>query len=153
MQMELFGLFKKKETAQPAAPAVYTSRIEYRGVAIEIDLNIEQSKAHLAEDYAALEKEGIEKIITERFIPWFKTDEFQDRDDRLIYEGLRIYAITYHYGRIVARYSPTQKEEEFGQFEFCFESGNDYTADMLESTAMQVFVRQGQILKVDGFEV
>ena len=60
---------------------------------------------------------------------------------------------TLEYGRIIARYSPTGEENYFGQFEFSFESGSAYTADMLEAVAMQVYVLDGKIVKVDGYDV
>ena len=56
-------------------------------------------------------------------------------------------------GRIIADYSPTGEEGFFGQFEFDFVSGSDYTADMLEATAMQVYIHDGRIVRVSGYEI
>lgn len=148
--MSFFDKLKKRANT---VPETFTSQIEYEGVAIEIEFNIKESKEHLLEDFAVLQKEGIENIIKSRFIPWFKADEFKDRNDDLIFEGLKIYGIEYYYAMIAARYSPTQKDEKVGQFDFLFESGNEYTADMMESTAMQIYVLNGQILMVNGYEV
>lgn len=127
--------------------------INWQGVAIDMPFDVEVSEAHVEEDFRVLEQTGIERIIRERFIPWLKGEEFTDRDDEKIFEGLRLYEITYTYGRIIARYSPTGEENYFGQFEFSFESGSAYTADMLEAVAMQVYVLDGKIVKVDGYDV
>jgi hypothetical protein len=127
--------------------------INWQGVAIDMPFDVEVSEAHVEEDFRVLEQTGIERIIRERFIPWLKGEEFTDRDDEKIFEGLQLYEITYTYGRIIARYSPTGEENYFGQFEFSFESGSAYTADMLEAVAMQVYVLDGKIVKVDGYDV
>ena len=66
---------------------------------------------------------------------------------------MRIYAIDYSYGQIAASYSPTGEDAFFGQFEFDFESSDAYTADMLEGTAMQVYVYEGKVVKVIGYEI
>lgn len=59
----------------------------------------------------------------------------------------------YHYSRIIAKYSPTEEDGFFGQFEFDFKSANDYTADMLEATAFEVYVKNGEVVGTDGFEI
>ena len=61
--------------------------------------------------------------------------------------------VCYDYGRIIAEYSPTGKEDFFGHFEFEMESSNDYTSDMLEAVAMEVYVLGDEIVKVDGYDV
>ena len=66
---------------------------------------------------------------------------------------IKLYSISYNYGRIVDEYSPTGKENYFGQFEFSFESSNDYTSDMLEAVAMEVYVLDGKVVKVSGYEI
>lgn len=33
---------------------------------------------------------------------------------------MKVYEVSYHYGKLVANYSPTNEENYFGQFEFCF---------------------------------
>ena len=147
------SLFAKLKRIKPTIPNTIRTQIEYRNVAIEIEYDIDESKKHISEDYAILQKEGIDDIIKKYFIPWLKADTYKDKDDNLIYEGLEIYGITYRYGMIGARYSPNEKEEMIGQFDFFFRSGNEYTADMLESVAMQIYISDGKIVKVDGYEV
>ena len=51
--------------------------------------------------------------------------------------------------------SPTQLHfiESLVQFEFDFESSGEYTADMLEASAMQVYVKDGEIIKVSGYDI
>lgn len=100
-----------------------------------------------------MQKEGIDNIIKKRFIPWFKTEEFMDRDNNLIYEGLKIYGIVYCYGMNDAKYSLSKIQKKAWQFTFFLESGNEYTSDMLESTAMEIYILNGEIVKVDGYEV
>lgn len=149
--MGFFDKFKKRRGEEPS-PYRIDSAYEYNGAAVEVE-NDEESLKHISEDFACLQKEGIEKIIRERFIPWFKGEEFADMDDQKIFEGLRVFSISYCYLRIVAEYSPTEKDSFFGQFEFDFESANDYTADMLEATAFEVYVENGKIVGTNGFEI
>lgn len=149
--MGLFDKFKKDKGEEPA-PYCIDSDYEYNGIAVEVD-NDEESVKHIGEDFDALQKDGVEKIIRERFIPWFKGEEFADKDDQKIFEGLRVFAIHYHYSRIIAEYSPTNEDGFFGQFEFDFESADDYTADMLEATAFEVYVQDGKIVGTDGYEI
>lgn len=149
--MGLFDKFKRHKGEEPSS-GYGVSVYEYDGVAVEVEED-EESLKYVDEDFACLQKEGIEKIIRERFIPWFKGEQFEDRDDQKIFEGLRVFSITYHYSRIIAKYSPTKKDGFFGQFEFDFESANDYTADMLEATAFEVYVKNGEVVGTDGFEI
>ena len=60
---------------------------------------------------------------------------------------------TYVFGKIIEKYSPINKEAFFGQFEFCFNSSSEYTEDMLEAVAMQVYVYEGKIVKVSGYDI
>lgn len=135
------------------ANMAFLSDISYEGVQIEISFNIEESKEHLDEDYRVIEQEGIESIIRERFIPWLKGEQFADRDDDLLFKGMKLYYITYSYGRIIAKYSPTGEDAFFGQFEFSFESASEYTEDVFESVAMQIYVYNGKLVKVSGYDV
>ncbi len=65
---------------------VFTLQLEYEGIPVCIDHNIDECWEHLPADHAVLQNEGIENIIRSRFMPWFKTDEFQDSDDDMIYQ-------------------------------------------------------------------
>jgi len=130
------------------------SELEYKGISIEIlQMDQEESQKHIEQDFEVLVRENIDHIIKEQFIPWLKGEDFLDRDDDLIFEGLSVYYICYTYGRIIAEYSPTGKEDYFGQFEFEMESSSDYTSDMLEAVTMQVYVLGDKIVKVDGYDV
>jgi hypothetical protein len=64
-----------------------------------------------------------------------------------------VYAVEYHFGRIIAKYSPTGEDAYFGQFEFDFESSGEYTSDMMEGSAMQVYVKDGMVVKVSGYDI
>ena len=108
-------------------PKSFTSQIEYGGIAIKIDYNIEESKDHLSKDYNVLQNEGSEHIIRSHFIPWFKSDDLQDKDDD------RIYEIKNRYGLIMAKYSPSNTDENIGEFLFFFELGNEYISEMMKS--------------------
>lgn len=131
----------------------YEYDIKYNGVNIVINFNANESKEHLTEDYKVLEKEGIENLIKNQFMTWLKGEQFKDRDDNRIYDGLKLYAISYEYGKIIDKYSPTGEENYFGQFQFSFESSNEYTNDMLEAVAMEVYVLNGKIVKVSGYDI
>ena len=56
---------------------------------------------------------------------------------------------------IIITFNPEQTGEDayFGQFEFDFESSGEYTADMMEGSAMQVYVKDGLIVKVSGYDI
>ena len=143
------ALFKKKI----AEPAELPSGIRYQDAEIIMDFNGKESQEHIREDFDALQREGIEKTIRERFVPWLKGEQFRDKEDALVYAGLHLTGILYHHGRIIAKYSPTGQDDRFGQFEFLFESCSADTADMLEAVAMQVYVKDGRIVKVSGYDV
>ena len=55
--------------------------------------------------------------------------------------------------KICDEYYPTGKEDYFGEFEFCFENGNDYVDDMLESFTMQVYIHNNNVIKVSGYDI
>ena len=151
--MGFFDIFKKKSMSDIRLVESYTSDLTYGGIAIDIDYNVEESKEHLPEDFSVLQNEGIENIIRSRYLPWFKGEEFKDRDDDLILEGLKPYSIVYRYGPIEKKYTHTETYEKGGEFSFFFECGNDYIRDMMESVAMKLYVYNGQIVGTDGYEV
>lgn len=132
------GLFGKKKNA---SPSYRETNHEYNGIAVEVE-ETEESLSHIDEDFAALAKAGIDNVIVEKFIPWLMGEEFADRDDKLVFEGLRVCSVTYYY-------SPDRQ----GRFEFDFEPSSDYTEDMLECVAMEVYVQNGKVVRVSGFEV
>ena len=152
--MGLKDLFKKKEPAKEA-PAVQEldSGLKYRDIPIIITFDSEQSKAHIEEDFSVLNKEGIDLIVLKKYVPWLKGDQYKDKDDQKVFESISVYAAEYHYGRIIAKHSPTGEDAYFGQFEFDFESSGEYTADMMEACAMQVYVKDGEIIKVSGYDI
>ena len=127
--------------------------MKYKELDITIPFNEEDSKKHIEEDYNVINKEGIDNIIKKQFIPWLLGDQFKDKDVDKVFDGLKTYEALYHYGKIVAKYSPTHEDNYFGQFEFCFESCNDYTSDILEAAAMQIYVLNGSIVKVSGYDI
>ena len=130
-----------------------TSELSFRGVPVTIIFDIEAGQHHLAEDFAALEKAGIDNLIKTDFIAWLKGDNGTNISDETILAGLHLYGVNYQYGKIVAQYSPTGEEDNFGQFEFDFDCGNEECRDVFEAVAMQVYVHDGEIVKVSGFDI
>ena len=127
--------------------------LTYKDVPIEIEFDIEESQKHIEEDFNVLCEADIETLIKEHFIPWLLNEQFKDRDPQKVFEGLRVFEIFYNYGKIIAKYSPTGEENYFGQFEFDFESSNEYTEDILEASAMKVYILNGKIVKVEGYDI
>ena len=78
-------LFKKKEPVKEM-PGVQEidSGLKYRDIPVIITFDPEQSKAHIEDDYAVLNKEGIDQIILKKFVPWLKGDQYADRDDQKV---------------------------------------------------------------------
>ena len=78
-------LFKKKEPVKEM-PGVQEidSGLKYRDIPVIITFDPEQSKAHIEDDYAVLNKEGIDQIILKKFVPWLKGDQYADRDDQQV---------------------------------------------------------------------
>lgn len=127
--------------------------MKYKNVDIIISFNKEESEKHIKSDYEVLNNVGIDNIVKEQFIPWLLGEQLKDKDLDKVFAGLKVYEISYQYGKIVANYSPTKKENYFGQFEFCFESCNDYTKDIFEAVAMQVYVLNESVVKVSGYDI
>ena len=145
----MFNIFKKKQQKDDAQ----VDDIQYHGITVKVETNVEESKKHLNHDFSVLKNRGIEKIIKKQFLPWLKGEDFKGKNDNKILEGLELYEINYYYGKIIEKYSPINKEAFFGQFEFCFNSSSEYTDDMLEAVAMQVYVYEGKIVKVSGYDI
>ena len=127
--------------------------MKYKDIEIMTSYEKEKSQQHLEQDFNVLLEKGIDNIIKESFIPWITATDLKDKDHNKIFEGLKLFRIDYTYSKIIAKYSPTGQENYFGQFEFCFESGNEYTNDILEAVAMSVYVLDGKIVKVEGFDI
>lgn len=142
------------ELKDEAENIIVRSNLKFRDIDVVIsDDDIIKSKKHINDDYNVINQEGLDKIILEKFLPWLKGNDYLDRDDKKILEGLKLYEVTYRYSFICAKYSPTNKDDYFGQFEFCFESGSEYTDDILEAVAMQVYIYNGKIVKVSGYDI
>ena len=74
-------LFKKKEPVKEMPGVQETdSGLKYRDIPVIITFDPEQSKAHIEDDYAVLNKEGIDQIILKKFVPWLKGDQYADRE-------------------------------------------------------------------------
>ncbi len=142
------------ELKDEAENVTVRSNLKFKDIDVVIsDYDITNSKKHINDDYDVIKKEGLDKVILEKFIPWLKGNDYLDRDDKKILEGLKLYEVTYHYSFICAKYSPTNKDDYFGQFEFCFESDSEYTDDILEAVAMQVYIYNNEIVKVSGYDI
>ena len=130
------------------------TNLKFGNIEVEItSYDVTESKKHINDDYNVIQQEGLDKIILEKYLPWLKGDSFLDKDDSKILEGLKLYEVTYRYSFICAKYSPTNKDDYFGKFEFCFESGSEYTDDIFEAVAMQVYIYDGKIVKVSGYDI
>ena len=140
--MGIMNLFKKKKSGFEDKVPPFDTDIVYQGVNIWITDNIEESKLHVEEDYAKLTEIGIDKIVREMYLPWLKAEEFKDRDDDKILEGLKIDDITYEY------ISATGE----GRFDIFFISCSTDTYDMLESDCMELTLKDGDI-KFDAWVV
>ena len=127
--------------------------MRYNNLNIVIRKDDEESKKHIESDFNVLMEKGIDNIIKEKFIPWLLGTDFDNKDPDKVFVGLNLYSINYYYGKIIAKYSPTGEDDYFGQFEFCFESGNSYTDEILEACAMEVYVLDGKIVKVSGYDI
>lgn len=129
------------------------TKLTYQGTPIRIEPDEEESRKHIQEDFIVLAHAGIDEIIRKQFVPWLKGEYYPDKEDDKVFAGLRVYSVTYHYGRIIAKYSPTKEEGYFGQFEFSFVSGDEYTAEMLEAAAMEVFVLHGRVVGFNAYDI
>ena len=148
------GLFKKKKNSvMEEYSETIIDDLEYNGVHVAVTFRKDESLKHLYDDFKALKEHGIERIIREEFIPWLVSAEFKDRDRDKIYEGLKISHITYTYGMICAKYSPTGADNYFGQFEFDLNSCSDYTEDMLQQSAIEVFILDGKVAGTRKWDV
>lgn len=121
------------------------TNLKYNNIDILISANNEESLKHIEKDYKTLSNEGIEKLIKNNFIPWLKGNEFKSLDDQKIYNGLKLTDISYHYHKIIGKYSPTEKDDFFGEFEFDFKSSNEYTKDLLQASAFVILVNDDKI--------
>jgi len=119
--------------------------MKYKDLDIKITSNKEESEEHIEKDYNALVEYGVDNLIKEKFIPWLLGENFPDKEPEKVLNGLKLYEIEYYYGRIVAQYSPNGEDNYFGKFQLCFESGDDYTSDILEAAAMEVFILDGKV--------
>ena len=142
-----------KENTDHKSTKSCSTGVKYKDVEIVIDDDTEDIKKHFYEDYNTILQEGIDKIIKEKFIPWLKGEDFNDKDDEKILEGLKVYYVMYRYNRIIAKYSPIEKEGYFGVFEFHFESSNNYVSDILQAAAMEIYICDNKIVKVDGYDI
>ena len=149
------GLFKKKKTNSVIEEYSETviKDLEYKGVNVVVTFRKDESMEHVYDDFKALEEHGIDRVVKEEFIPWFVAADFADRDGDKVLVGLKIVHISYTYGMICEKYSPTGAENYFGQFELIFESCSEYTEDMLQQTAMEIYMLDGKVVGTRKWDV
>ena len=146
------GLFKKKSVIEEYSETVIDDLV-YNGVNVVVTFRKEESFKHIYDDFKVLQEHGIERLIKDEFIPWLVSAEFKDRDKDTIFEGLKISHITYTYGMICEKYSPTGADNYFGQFELDLESCSDYTEDMLQQSAIAVYIMDGKVVGTKKWDV
>ena len=125
----------------------------YNGIEIKISREYSESKKHIYEDYKAIENVDMKEIIKDKFISWLKGEEFKDKDEDEIYNGLKITNIDYCYHLIIDKFSPTKETDYFGEFQFTFKSNSDYTKDMLAVSQMILLINNGKIVDVKGIDI
>ena len=151
--MGLFDIFKKKEfiikniefVDESDLVKIPKTKLKYNNIEIIISSNSEESIKHIQEDYATLMKEGIEKFIKTNFITWLKGNDLKDLDDDKIYDGLKLTYVSYSYKFICDKYSPIKKDDYFGEFNFSFESSNEYTENLLQASEFSLLINNGKI--------
>ena len=159
--MKLFNMFKKEEFKAKKIEFINESNLidisktnlKYNNIEIIINSNKEESLKHIKEDYEVLKNEGIEKLIKNSFIPWLKGEDYKELDDEKIYSGLKLTNISYHYHRIIDKYSPTKADDFFGEFEFNFESSNKYTENLLQTSAFVLLINNGKIYYGRNYDI
>ena len=127
--------------------------MKYKDFDILINYYREDSEKHIEEDYKVLMENGVDNIVKEQFIPWILGEELKDKNPEKVFEGLKLFEVSYCYGKITEKYSPTGKEEYFGEFKFCYERGNDYVKDIFQAVAMQVYICDNKIVKVSFHDI
>lgn len=159
--MGLFDFFKEKEFKIKNIEFIDESHLinipktnlKYNDIEIIISSNGEESLKHVKEDYEVLMKEGIEKFIKVNFITWLKGNDFKDLDDDKIYDGLKLTDVSYSYKFICDKYSPTNKDDHFGEFKFSFESSNKYTENLLQASEFELLINNGKIYYGGNYDI
>lgn len=159
--MGLLDLFKKEEFKikniefidETDSNEIPKTNIKYNNIEILISSNKEESLKHVEADFKTLKKNNIEDLIKKNFIPWLKGENYTELDDDKIYDGLKLTNISYNYHNIIAKYSPTNKDDFFGEFEFDFISGNKYTKDLLQASAFVILVNNNTIYFGKNYDI
>ena len=158
--MGLLDIFKKKEFKikniefidESHLVSIPKTNLKYKNIEIKIGSNSEESLKHINEDFETLRKEGIEKFVKTNFISWLKGNDFKNLDDEKIYKGLKIASISYSYKFICEKYSPTKKDDYFGEFEFEFVSNNKYTENLLQASMLVLLTNDGKVYYDNSFD-
>lgn len=159
--MGIFQLFKKQEfkikniefVDESHLIKIPETNLKYNDIEIIISSNADESLAHIQNDYRVLMNEDFENLIKTNFIPWLKGDNYNDLDDDKIFDGLKMTYISYSYHRIIDKYSPTGKDDFFGEFTFEFVSGNEYTEYLLQASAFVLLINNGKIYGGRNFDI
>lgn len=149
----MFNIFKKNKFKlknieyidESNLTEIPKTNIIYNDIEIEIKSNRTESLKHINNDYEVIKKNRIEDLIKSNFIPWLKGEDFKALNDDEIYKGLKLINISYSYHKINEKYSPTNQDDFFGEFEFDFESGNSYTENLLQASAFVLLVNSDKV--------
>lgn len=127
--------------------------MKYKGIEIQIIFEKEESTKHLEADFNVVLEKGLDNIIKENLIPMLIETDCTDKELKKILKGIKLFDIYYCYSKIIAEYSPTKEEEYFGQIKFCFESCNKYTKNLFEAVEIEIYILDGQIVKIIGYDI
>lgn len=115
---------------------------------INIGIKEEKYLKYLDKDFPIM-KSNVNKLIDNELIPWIKPTKELTFDK--IKNDLKLYCISYSYNHIIAKYSPTQKDDYFGEFDFSFESKEGYS--YIQAVEMKVYIKNNEILKVSCYDI
>ncbi len=110
------------------------SGIYYNGTEIIFSSDFIKSKEHVQDDLKLLDDKTMDRIMREKFLPWLKQNQ-PDMDDDKILEGLKLFGVSY------------SARDSYNKFTFSFESGDDYTKNLLQAADIEIIIRDGKIVE------
>ncbi len=102
-------------------------------------------------NYNVVNKE-YKKYLNDDFIKWLKPENYGANKD-IVSKGLKITEIIYDFSHIIAKYSPTGKDDYFGRFDFMIEPTNSEAKKVFDVSTMELYCKDGKIVKCCCYDV
>ena len=129
-----------------------TTNLTLEGVKVAVRDSSEDKLDQLEKDFKVLKKE-YKSYIDSKFIPWLKGSKYKDISDKELKNSIKLESIDYGYTHTIAKYSPTGKDDYFGEFELMYRPTNNAGKEVFDVASITLYIKGNKVVKATCTDV